>query len=243
MFFPGTWFAPAYCSRTSSHRPTARRATSPTTFRWTLAEGARPYQLEVSTDPDFWTLVEEVDRLDLVHEHYPYPANKTLYWRVRAEWRALPPTSPSPGRRRAVPEAAPDAGAGSGQPDRRRAHPDVELELGAGRGLLRLHAEESDGDQQTFSNFPSHAFTPTAMTGLGMFHLKVRANFPTETGPTVDGPYSPLMSFARTMPEPNGPTSTVSPNHLLLSWLARAGAESSACRSRPGRTSARPSRR
>jgi hypothetical protein len=34
------------------------------------------------------------------------------------------------------------------------------------------------------------------------------------------------MTFTRTMPEPGGAASSLSSSHLLLSWLARAGAES-----------------
>ena len=200
----------------------------PTTFRWTLAEGARRYRLEVATDAAFSTVIDAKSTDSTAYTSTTtYPANKTLYWRVRAEmesgtgyvaltWSAtrtfqkqLPTPVPDP--------ANPTAGA---------LIPTWSWSSVPGAVSYDVHAEESDGDQQTFSNVPSHAFTPTGMTGLGIFHLKVRANFPTETGPTVDGPYSPLMEFTRTMPEPNGPTSTVSPNHLLLSWLARAGAES-----------------
>ena len=111
----------------------------PTTFRWTLAEGARRYRLEVATDAAFSTVIDAKSTDSTAYTSTTtYPANKTLYWRVRAD------DGERHRLRRAhvvgyahVPEAAPHSGAGSGQPDRRRAHPDVELELGARRGLLR----------------------------------------------------------------------------------------------------------
>jgi len=200
----------------------------PTTFRWTLAEGARRYRLEVATDANFSTIIDAKSTDSTSYTSTTtYPANKTLFWRVRAEmessssfvaltWSAtrtfqkqLPAPVPDP--------ANPTAGS---------LIPTWSWNSVAGAVSYDVHVEESDGDQQTISNVPSHAFTPTKMTGLGIFHLQVRANFPTEAGPTVDGPYSPLMTFTRTMPEPGGAASSVSPSHLLLSWLARAGAES-----------------
>jgi len=200
----------------------------PTTFSWTLAEGARRYRLEVATDANFSTVIDAKSTDSTAYTSTTtYPANKTLYWRVRAEMESASAYvaltwSPTRTFQKQLPAPVPDAG----NPTTGALIPTWSWSSVPGAVSYDVHVEESDGDQQTISNVPSHAFTPTKMTGLGIFHLQVRANFPTESGPTVDGPYSPLMTFARTMPEPAGPSSSLSANHLLLSWLSRAGAES-----------------
>ncbi len=63
------------------------------------------------------------------------------------------------------------------------------------------------------------------MTGIGIFHLQARANFPTRTGAVVHGPYSSLMAFARTIPEPGGAFSDITKEHVVLSWNPRMGAK------------------
>ncbi len=63
------------------------------------------------------------------------------------------------------------------------------------------------------------------MTGIGIFHLQARANFPTRTGAVVHGPYSTLMAFARTIPEPGGASADVTKEHVVLSWNPRMGAK------------------
>jgi hypothetical protein len=200
----------------------------PTTFRWDLAEGARRYRLEVATDANFSTVIDAKSTDSTSYTSTTtYPANVALYWRVRAEMEngstyvALT-WSATRTFQKQLPAPVPDAG----NPTTGALIPTWSWSSVPGAVSYDVHVEESDGDQQTISNVPSHAFTPTKMTGLGIFHLQVRANFPTESGPTVDGPYSPLMTFTRTMPEPGGAASSLSNNHLLLTWLARAGAES-----------------
>jgi len=88
-----------------------------------------------------------------------------------------------------------------------------------------IHVEESDGDEHTISDVPTHAFTPSKMTGIGIFHLEARANFPTSSGPDVHGPYSTLMAFARTIPEPGGAMSDIAADRVLLWWNPRMGAK------------------
>jgi large repetitive protein len=202
----------------------------PVTFRWTPAESARRYRLEVAQDPSFANLVDNAAVLTdstAYTSNTSYPADTILYWRVRADaedgaqhvgltWSAsgtfqkqLPAPVPDP--------ANPTSGA---------ALPTIAWSPVPGAVSYDMHAEEADGDRQDFRNLPSHAFTPTKMTGTGIFHLQARANFPTANGSVIHGPYSPLMAFTRTIPEPTGPASDVGPNHVLLSWNPRMGADS-----------------
>src|SRR5439155_23103871 len=56
------------------------------TFRWTAAEGARRYRLQVSQDPSFGTLLDDVVTDSTAFtSSTTYPADSALYWRVRAD--------------------------------------------------------------------------------------------------------------------------------------------------------------
>ena len=155
------------------------------TFRWTPPRRARRYRLQVSQDPSFANLIDDiVDRLDRVHEqHHLSGGHDPLLACPRRADETRCRRRPHLVGDRHVPEAAPGAGARSGQPDQRRVQlPTLAWTPVPGAVSYDVHAEESDGDEQTFSNVPTHAFTPTKMTGIGIFHLQARANFPTSTG-------------------------------------------------------------
>jgi hypothetical protein len=67
------------------------------------------------------------------------------------------------------------------------------------------------------------ALTATTMTGTGLFHWRVRAEFPKGAAGTVPGPFSSDMVFTRTIGEPGGAHSELTKDHLLLSWEPKAG--------------------
>jgi hypothetical protein len=202
----------------------------PVTFRWTSVEGARRYRLEVAQDPSFANLIDNRAALTdstAYTSNTTYPADTILYWRVRADaedgnsetvgltWSAtgtFQKTLPAP----TADASNPTSGAFL---------PTLAWSPVPGAVSYDVHVEEADGDQRDFENLPSHAFTPTKMTGMGIFKLQARANFPTAAGTLVHGPYSALMSFARTIPEPGGATTDSGPRHLLFSWNARLGAK------------------
>jgi hypothetical protein len=59
-----------------------------------------------------------------------------------------------------------------------------------------LHVELPDGTTRDFPNMLPTAFTPIRMTGTGVFHWQVRAEFPqARDGKTAQGPYSARMAF------------------------------------------------
>ena len=116
--------------------PAARAsAGGPPVFTWTGVESARRYNLQVSREDDFGTMLDNVTTASISYTaNASYPADVALYWRVRAEDEKglglnvvgdarLPLQARSPGhcRRRA----------------RRGLHPDVEVEADPGCCDLR----------------------------------------------------------------------------------------------------------
>ncbi|MDQ3856856.1 MAG: carboxypeptidase-like regulatory domain-containing protein [Actinomycetota bacterium] len=193
----------------------------PTTFRWTPAEGARRYRLEVSQDPSFANLVDDTFVLTdstAYTSNTTYPADTVLYWRVRADaedgasyvgltWSTtgrFTKRLPTP-----VPNAEPSAGnfvpTWTWDPVPRAVSYDV-------------HLQYPDGTAQDFTDLRSAAVTPTLMAGPGVWQWQVRANFPRANGSVVHGPYSRLVSFTRTMREPSGPATAAGPSHVLTTW-------------------------
>ena len=200
----------------------------PTTFRWTPVDGARRYRLEVAQDANFSNVIEAAVLTDSTAytSNTNYPSDTVLYWRVRADaedgaehvgltWsttgtfqKQLPAPTPDP--------TNPTAGAFV---------PTLAWSPVPGAVSYDMHVEEPDGDHQDFTGYPSHAAAFRKMTGVGIFHFQVRANFPTASGQPVKGPYSPKMSFTHTIPEPGAAAADVSRTHVLFSWNPRAGAK------------------
>ncbi|MBD0290146.1 MAG: hypothetical protein ICV74_02725, partial [Thermoleophilia bacterium] len=201
----------------------------PVTFRWAPVEGARRYRLQVARDANFSNLVEggEVTTDSTAYtSSTTYPADTVLYWRVQADaedgsnFVGLSWSSPATFEKR-LPAPVPDPA----NPRLGAFLPTLAWSPVPGAVSYDVHVEEPDGDQRDFRSLPSHAFTPTKMTGVGIFHFQARANFPTSSASVVPGPYSPVMSFARGIPEPAGASSDVGRKHIVLSWNPRLGAK------------------
>ncbi len=207
--------------------PDASIHPGPITFQWTPAEGARRYRLQISQDPSFSNPIDDRTTDSTAYtSNTTYPADTILYWRVRADaedasnFVGLTWSSPLTFRKQ-LPAPVPDAG----NPTAGAAIPTLSWAPVPGAVSYDVHIEEPDGDQTDFGNIPSHAVTATKMTGTGIFTFSARANFPTSTGAVVHGPYSPLMPYARTIPEPGGLASDASAKHLVFSWNPRTGAK------------------
>ena len=83
-----------------------------------------------------------------------------------------------------------------------------------------------DGTHKDLPGIRMPAFTATKMTGTGLFHWRVRANFPKSTsGAVVPGPFSGDMAFTRTIGEPGGAHSELTKDRLVLSWESKTGAK------------------
>ena len=199
------------------------------TFRWSPAAGAasaggRRYRLQVSTDDSFGNLLDDVMTDSTAYtSNTTYPPDTLLYWRVRADDENLlgltwsekgtftvtlgtPIPNPNPAGGDAIPTWTwtPVPGA---------LNYDVSVDL-------------PDGTHKEFSGFPSTAVAPVLMFGTGVFHWRVRAEFPRAPSGVTPGPWSKTVPFTRTILAPNGAHEDVARDRVLLSWDAKAGARS-----------------
>lgn len=191
-------------------------------FRWTLVEGARRYRLQVAQDPSFGDPIEDMlTNATGYTSSTTYPADTILYWRVRADDENLIGlTWSSTGtfqKRLPVPTLSPS------NPTRGDFIPTWSWSSILGAVSYDVAADLPDGTHRNLTNLRTAAVTPILMYGTGLFHWKVRANFPKTPFGTVPGPYSATLSFARTIGEPTGARADASKRHLLLSWEPKPG--------------------
>jgi|tagenome__1003787_1003787.scaffolds.fasta_scaffold20989854_12 hypothetical protein len=186
-------------------------------FKWNTVTGARRYDLEVSTDRHFGGSL--IDKVTTVAPSYTatkaYPAGKQIYWRVRAEdetltalsWAAGPPfriTLPTPVKLRSE-----DIGNGG--------IPTWRWSKVPGAAAYDVHVELPNGTQRDFNNVRVAAFVPTQMTGTGVFHWRVRADFAAGSA-TVPGPYSRKMTYRRDIWQPTSPRTIGARRAIVLAW-------------------------
>jgi hypothetical protein len=201
-------------------------SSGPTLFRWTPAEGARRYFLQVAQDPSFANPIHEVATDSTAYvSNTTYPADTILYWRVRADaengsnYVGLTWSSTGTFQKRLpTPSADPNPSGGNLVPT---------WTWGSVPGAVSydFRLELPDGTVRDFEGLRSAAFTPTLMAGTGIWHWRIRANFPTPTLTPVSGPYSASIAFTRTMPEPANATSDSGPRHTVLRWDPRPEAD------------------
>ncbi|HET7856602.1 MAG TPA: hypothetical protein VFL41_09110 [Gaiellaceae bacterium] len=191
------------------------------TFQWSSAEGSRRYRLQVSNDPSFGTLLDDVLTASTAYTSATsYPADTVLYWRVRADdenlvglrWSAVGTFQ----RRLPVPSPRFDSPAGD-------MYPLMSWTPVQGAVSYRLAVDEPDGDHAEYDDFRSAAASFSKMTGTGVAGIRVRANFATKSGQTTPGPWSGTVNFTRTMGEPTGASTDASPTSLLFSWDPKPG--------------------
>jgi hypothetical protein len=185
-------------------------------FRWTPAENARNYTLQVSQDPSFGNLIDNVTTDDTAYtSSSTYPADAVLYWRVRAnDWtgqglnwspvqtftRRLPGSSPTPGN--------PTAGDGISV---------VAWNGVPGAVAYDVHIEQGDGTTNDYT-VDSTAFAPTDRRGIGTVRWQVRPLFPTNTFGTVGGPFFAAQPFLLTLSAPTGARGVKSGSRVVISW-------------------------
>ena len=150
-----------------------------------------------------------------------YPADTVLYWRVRAgDENQVGLTWSSTGtfqKKLAVPVAsASNAPAGEYLPV--WAWGSVQ-----GAASYDISIDQPDGQHKDFSGFRMPAVSFQRMTGTGVFHWRVRAEFPKEGFGNVPGPYSAPVAYTRTLGEPGGATVDSAPDHVLFMWNAKFG--------------------
>jgi hypothetical protein len=192
-------------------------------FRWTPAEGARRYHLQVAQDPTFSNPIDDVTTSSTAYtSSSTYPADADIYWRVRAEDEQGTGLTWSPTgsfrRRLATPTADPATPAGGS------GIPTFSWSPVAGAVGYDVHVEQADGTRQDFS-VASPAFTPTAFFGTGVFTWSVRASFPTKLSSTVSGGYTAPRPFTRNIPAPGHAIGTKTLTRRLISWSPVPAAE------------------
>lgn len=195
------------------------------TFRWSPAEGARQYTLQVSQDPSFGTTLDTPDITTSSTAYTAtkaYPADTVLYWRVRANdennvglrWSAVGSFQ------RRLPAPAPffDALAGD-------MFPVISWAPVPGAVSYRIAVDEPDGEHFEYDDFRSAAAAFVKMTGTGITGIRVRANFPTNTTAVTPGPWSTTVFHTRTVGEPTGARTDATNERVLFSWDAKPGAK------------------
>ena len=192
-------------------------------FRWTPADGARRYRLQISTEKSFGTLVDDVLTASTSYTATMiYQADSTLWWRVRAEDENFVGLTWSTPRsfRNLLPAPAP----ARNNPTRGDELPMFRWSDIRGAVSYDMHVDKPDGQPEDLSGIRAAAMTPILMTGTGVFHWKVRAVFAQSIG-TVVGPYSRVMSFTRTISAPRGARAINGGGGVVLSWRPKAGAK------------------
>jgi hypothetical protein len=194
------------------------------TFRWTLTEAARRYRIQVAQDPSFGNPIEDVVTSSTEYTSTTtHPADTVLYWRVRADDENLVGLSwSSTGTfQKRLPAPVPSAG----NPTSGDFIPTWQWEPVIGAVSYDISADLPDGTHKDITGLRMPALTAIKMTGTGLFHWRVRANFPKSGFGTVPGPYSAPQPFTRTIGEPTGAHVDASKTHLLLDWEPKAGVQ------------------
>lgn len=193
-------------------------ATQPV-FQWSQVAGARNYRLQVSTDPQFGKLLDNVVTPSTSYvSNTTYPAQATLYWRVQVNddlGTAL--TWSNAGTfKQVLPAPHPLAG----NPRTGTSIPTWRWDAVQGAISYDVRVIVPGGSAKVYSGIPTPAFVPVQLSGIGLFRWQVRAHF---SGSAV-GPYSSITSFRRNATPPTGLRVTARNGRtLLFSWKGRAG--------------------
>jgi hypothetical protein len=193
------------------------------TFHWRPAEpaeGALNYTLQVSADPSFGKenlLDEVITDSNAYTSSSTYPANTTLYWRVRANdanfHREGLNWAPVQTFTRTLPKPQP----ASGNPTGGAALPALSWTPVSGAIAYDVHVDEANGGTKDFT-VDSTAFTPTEWFGTGKWLWKVRPEFPSGNYQTVPGGYFGAQAFERALVPPSGATGIKAGSRIVISW-------------------------
>jgi hypothetical protein len=185
-------------------------------FRWTSAEGAREYHIQVATDPSFSDLVEDLVTASTSYtSERTYPADTLLYWRVRANDEnrvGLTWSETRTFRRRLpVPQLFADNPKGGETVPVLRWHP-VE-----GATSYDFHIDQTEGGSRDW-DLRGTAATFIEFDGIGTFRWQARANFPGDSRREITGPYTAPQNFTRRIATPRNLRTIAKDRHVLLSW-------------------------
>jgi hypothetical protein len=187
-------------------------------FQWTGVQGALTYTLQVSTDPSFGTLLDNVHTSSTAYvSTTTYPAQSILYWRVEANDQDTSElTWSNTGTFKQVlptPQALTQTATGGDIVPAWRWAP-VTGAIG-----YDVRVVYPGGSAHVYGKVPTPAMVPTGLKGTGVFSWQVRADF---TGGAIS-PYSPPVSFERTVAPPAQTHVAISAHSLILRWQGRPG--------------------
>jgi hypothetical protein len=195
------------------------------TFQWTPVEAARRYRIQVAQDPSFGLTLEDTTTDSTAYTPTTtYPADTVLYWRVRADDENLVGLvwSAAGTFRRTLPAPTPS----TSNPTAGDFIPTWSWDPVGGAVSYDLSVDLPDGTHKDLNGVRMPALTAVKMTGTGLFHWRVRANFPkAQANAVVPGPFSAAMAFTRTIGEPSGAHSELAKDHVLMSWEPKSGAK------------------
>jgi hypothetical protein len=193
-------------------------------FSWTPTLGARRYRLQVSADPTFGNLLDDVTTDATSYtSNTTYPADTVLYWRVRADDENLTGLSWSAVGTFQKKLAGPVPSASN--PTQGETLPVWAWSSVQGAAKYDLAVDGPDGTHRDFTDIRTPAASFIKFTGTGVWHWRVRAEFPSGATSTTPGPYSAMQTFTRTIGEPGDAKTDSAKDHILLSWDARLGAK------------------
>jgi len=193
-------------------------------FRWSPVEGARRYRFQIAQEPTFANPIEDVTTASTSYTPFTvHPADTTLYWRVRADdenligltWSSVRTFQ----RRLPTPVIPP------GNPTIGDFTPLFSWSNVTGASGYTFAMDGPGGEHQ---EWPGNRLTTASfiyLFGPGIWRWRVRAEFPKLPSGVVTGPWSPYVPFTRTLAEPSGSRTSVSGNHVLLSWDWKLGAK------------------
>jgi hypothetical protein len=190
------------------------------TFRWSPVLGARTYRIQIAQDPSFGSPIDDVTTVATGYSsNTTYPADATLYWRVRANdengigltWSAMGTFQ----KRLQTPVLNADNPAGGDF------IPTWSWAPVDGAVAYDVSADLPDGSHRDINGLRTPVLTPVLMYGTGIFSWRVRAQFPKTPFGTTPGPYTATHTFARTIGEPSGARTDAAVDRLLLSWDAK----------------------
>jgi hypothetical protein len=191
------------------------------TFRWSPADGARKYRIQVSGDPTFSNLLDDVTVDSTSYSsNTTYPANTVLYWRVRADDENLNGLSWSAMGTFQKTLAAPVPS--SSNPTSGDMLPVWSWSTVQGASAYDIVIYQPNGQSKSYTE-RSPIVSFIKMTGTGVWHWQVRAEFPKSGFGTIPGPYSAMQTFTRTIAQPANARTDATADHVLLSWDPKIG--------------------
>jgi hypothetical protein len=190
----------------------ANASTDPT-FEWTSAVGARNYTIQIAGDQSFTNPIAQVttDATSFTAEQ-TLPADKTLFWRVRANdsandglnWSATASFT------HRLPIPAPV----QSNPTGGEAIPDFAWSPVDGAVSYSMHVDQADGTTRDFT-VDSPNLSPTLWWGTGIWRFEVRANYPNGVS---GGYFSPEEQYVRVENPPTGVRATKAGRRIIISW-------------------------